>query len=61
MDVLFGKFVEDHYNALSEHDKALFDQFLNEPDVDIYAWVMDRAVPKNSGYLPFVNKLKKCL
>jgi succinate dehydrogenase flavin-adding protein (antitoxin of CptAB toxin-antitoxin module) len=61
MDVLFGKFLEQYYDQLSSNEKALFDQFLDEPDVDIYAWIMERSAPEAPEYMNFVHKLQKCL
>ncbi|NNE37683.1 MAG: succinate dehydrogenase assembly factor 2 [Gammaproteobacteria bacterium] len=61
MDVLFGKFIENYYQDLSNEEKELFDLFLDEPDVDIYAWIMGRAVPETPGYVNFISKFKKCL
>ena len=61
MDILFQNYLDRYYDGLSEEEKVIFDDFLNEIDVDIYSWIMDRASPETPDYDKIVNQLKKCL
>ncbi len=61
MDILFEKFMSNSYDNLSKGEQVLFEEFLNETDSDINDWILDRAIPGNSDYIPFVNYLKTCL
>lgn len=40
LDVLFGPFVEDAYDALPDQDKAVFQRLLKCEDPDLFAWFM---------------------
>jgi antitoxin CptB len=61
MDILFEKFMNNSYDNLSKEEQVHFEEFLNETDSDINDWILDRAIPDNSEYIPFINYLKTCL
>jgi antitoxin CptB len=61
MDILFQNYLNRYYDDLSKEEKDIFDNFLNEIDNDIYAWIMDRDSPETPGYEKIVSQLKKCL
>ena len=42
LDIVFSRFLERHYPALSFDDNAAFEQLLLENDLDIYDWLMGR-------------------
>ena len=42
MDLVFGRFVEQHYDQLSPADSECFDRLLQENDLDIYDWILGR-------------------
>ena len=46
LDIVFTRFIESHYAALSPDENATFERLLLENDLDIYDWLMGRqAVP----------------
>ncbi|MBE0368858.1 succinate dehydrogenase assembly factor 2 [Pseudoalteromonas sp. MMG013] len=40
LDVLLGPFVDEAYDALSEHQKLVFQRLLEMEDPDLFAWFM---------------------
>lgn len=64
-ELIFEKFVNSHFDKLNGSDLALFDEFLNEYDWDIYAWITEqRKAPEkylNSNLLKLLkdSTLKK--
>ena len=45
LDMVFARFLDLHYEALSVSDSATFDQLLLENDLDIYDWMLGRLPP----------------
>ena len=42
MDMLLGRFAEQHIDSFSNRELALFEAILNHVDPDIYAWLSGR-------------------
>ncbi|RJE76416.1 succinate dehydrogenase assembly factor 2 family protein [Pseudoalteromonas citrea] len=40
LDVLLGPFVDEAYDALSEHHKLVFQRLVEMEDPDLFAWFM---------------------
>jgi len=49
MDIVFSRFVEQHLGALSAGDLDLYEQLLEENDVDIWDWPTGAPVPQHSA------------
>ena len=45
MDILLQRFLEKHFDSLSSEEQKIFEQLLNESDMDIMAWIMEKATP----------------
>ena len=45
MDILFQRFLEKHFDNLSTEEQEIFEQLLDESDMDILAWIMDKSKP----------------
>lgn len=45
MDILFREFIEQHYDDLSDDDKHSFSKLLDEADLDILNWIMEKDTP----------------
>ncbi len=45
MDLVFGRFVEHHYDQLSPADSECFERLLLENDLDLYDWILGRREP----------------
>ena len=50
MDILFQRFMDECYPSLDEEKKQLFELFLDEADLDILNWIMNRSSPDNHRY-----------
>ena len=47
MDLLLQYFIEKRFDLLTNEEKDAFEQLLEQPDLDIMAWIMGRAEPPN--------------
>ena len=47
MDLLLQYFIEKRFDLLTIEEKDAFEQLLEQPDLDIMAWIMGRAEPPN--------------
>lgn len=55
LDVLFMPFVEEAYDALSDHDKAIFERLLSCDDPDLFAWFMGHQACPDPDLARLVN------
>ncbi|MFQ5660852.1 MAG: succinate dehydrogenase assembly factor 2 [Gammaproteobacteria bacterium] len=55
MDILCQRFIEQCYPGLTDREKKLFERFLEEADLDILAWIMDKSEPENPDYIPIIH------
>ena len=59
MDVLLERFLARSYPSLAPNEQGLFEKLLEEADLDLYGWIMEREEPGNPDYLPLVEGLRK--
>lgn len=59
MDVLLERFLRRSYPNLAAKEQGLFEKLLEEADLDLYGWIMERAEPGNPDYLPLVESLRQ--
>lgn len=59
MDVLLERFLRRSYPSLAADEQELFEKLLEEADLDLYGWIMERAEPGNPDYLPLVESLRQ--
>ena len=45
LDILLSRFMHDHYPTLPVAEQKVFEQLLQEADVDILAWLTGRKPP----------------
>jgi antitoxin CptB len=57
MDIVFSRFVEQHLGALSAGDLDLYEQLLEENDVDIWDWITGKPFPPH--YASLIERLKQ--
>jgi antitoxin CptB len=67
LDVILGGFSKDHLEQLTEQQLSFFEQLLDRPDPDIYAWLMGYEQPeekeladivafiRSNDHLPFIT------
>ena len=58
-DMLIGGFFDAHSAAWDADGRALFDDLLNEQDVDIMAWAVGTAQPPERFEGPMIEALKR--
>ena len=54
LDLLLGRFMELGFHQLDDTQRALFKELLEEPDPDLYAWLMGYQEPERSDFKVFV-------
>ena len=57
-DLILGPFADTHAQDLAPQDLDLFEALLEQPDHDLYEWIMERAdvPPEFDG--PLLNQIK---
>ena len=58
-DLLVGGFFDAHHRSWSDGERALFEEMLEEQDVDIMAWAHGTAKAPERFDGPMMNALKK--
>ena len=58
-DVLIGGFFDAHNASWDADERSLFDELLNEQDVDIMAWAVGTAEPPERFAGPMIDALKR--
>ena len=59
MDIIFQRFLEQQYPTLSAEQIVCFDQLLDETDMDIMDWILERSEPENIGYVELVKVFRQ--
>ncbi len=59
LDVLFTRFVKDHYPSLSQAEKGTFQKMLEVQDPVIMDWLFGKYDPEDLPMQDLVNKLKE--
>ena len=57
--MLIGGFFDAHHACWTEHERALFENMLEEQDVDIMAWAHGTAEPPERFAGPMIESLQK--
>ena len=58
-DMLIGGFFDAHNASWDADDRSLFDDLLNEQDVDIMAWAVGTAAPPERFAGPMIEAMKR--
>ena len=59
MDILLQGFLEKYFDVLSAEEKKTFEQLLEETDMDIMAWIMDKAPPPSEEFAKMIQLIRK--
>jgi len=57
-DLILGGFCDKFAESLDEEGLTLFEQLLDEEDVEIWAWLTGAEQPENAAYAPMIEKLR---
>jgi len=58
-DMLIGGFFDAHNGSWNAEERSLFNELLNEQDVDIMAWAVGTAAPPERFAGPMIEALKR--
>jgi antitoxin CptB len=58
-DMMIGGFFDTHHSSWNADDCALFEEMLEEQDVDIMAWAIGTATAPERFQGPMIEALKK--
>jgi len=58
LDVLFGRFLESEYPALSDDEKQTFQNLLEVQDPVIMDWLFGKYDPESSDMLALIERLR---
>jgi antitoxin CptB len=58
-DMMIGGFFDAHHASWNADDRALFEEMLEEQDVDIMAWAIGTATAPERFQGPMIEALKK--
>ena len=47
LDIVLGRFMEQHYSTLDEPQQIAFDEMLDLPDTELWDWVSGRVSPQS--------------
>ncbi len=59
MDILLQRFIENQYDTLSTTEQETFEQLLDETDMDIMAWIMEKASPPSDEFAKIIDLLRQ--
>ena len=57
-DLILGPFADQYVSSLSEADLDLFEQLLDQPDQDVYGWILEREPTPAAFEGELMNRLK---
>lgn len=57
-DLILGPFADSHVSDFSDADLDWFETLLEQPDQDLYDWILDRSPTPAELDGPLMNKLK---
>jgi antitoxin CptB len=55
LDLLLGRFMNEGYAQLTDDQSLVFKKLLEEPDPDLYSWLMGYATPDDPELSHFVE------
>lgn len=58
MDILLLDYLETHYDNASTEDQDTFEELLEETDLDILSWIMEKTSPdeKYTNLISFIRE-----
>lgn len=58
MDILLLGYLENHYDDASTEEQNIFEELLEETDLDILSWVMERTSP-DEKYIKLITFIRE--
>ena len=57
MDILLQGYLEAHYDDASKSEQQAFEALLDEADLDILSWIMQKTEPEDC-YVNIINMIR---
>ena len=54
LDLLLVPFVADHFEQLAYQDQVLYQEFLEQEDQDLFAWLLGLKEPPEAKFKPII-------
>ena len=58
LDLILKRFLEAHFDRLDDRQRDLFEQLLDQPDIDLLDWALGRGEPDDPRFLPVIQLLR---
>jgi len=58
MDILLQDYLQVHYDTLSAEDQNTFEALLDEADLDILSWIMQKTSP-DEKYVGIITTIRE--
>ncbi len=58
MDLLFKQYIDDNFDSLNQTQLEILESFMNEADLDIIDWIMERREVTNPSYQLIIDEMK---
>ena len=58
MDILLQGYLEAHYDDASESEQQAFETLLDEADLDILSWIIEKTEP-DENYVNIINVIRQ--
>jgi len=59
LDVILIPFLEQHFSTLSKEYQNLFVELLEQPDPDLYTWIMGYGECDNKRLVPIIEQIRE--
>lgn len=59
LDIVLGRFVQQHYAALDAAQRAVFDELLDLPDTELWDWVSGAKGPAHAHQREVLEWLRR--
>ncbi|PWK54464.1 succinate dehydrogenase assembly factor 2 [Pleionea mediterranea] len=61
LDVILIPFAEQHFEHLSDEDKQLFVELLEQADPDLFNWIMGYGMPVEAKWHSLIEHIRKVM
>jgi antitoxin CptB len=58
LDQLLGWYLDQRYHDAPETDQAAFSELLEQPDPELWLWLIGEAVPDNAEWRAIIDEIR---
>ncbi len=58
MDILLQNYLETHYDGASSEEQNTFEELLEETDLDVLSWIMEKTFP-DEKYIKLIASIRE--